>query len=94
MAKKSGRAAEYRHEQEALLRPEIGTQAQFRKRKPPKTYRYDSSFSPALDWDANNPARELGEWLIAKIEEALAFGPFSRLLLAWARVHKDTLSGV
>lgn len=60
----------YIHDAEAVLRPEAGTQAQFRKRKPPKKYRYDSSLSPALDWDGQNYARELGEWLIAQIEEA------------------------
>jgi adenine-specific DNA-methyltransferase len=69
------RAETYRHEDEALLRPEVGTQAQFRKRKPPKTYRYDSSLSPALDWDGQNHARELGEWLIAQIEEASRLDP-------------------
>ncbi len=66
------RAEPYRHEDEALLRPDVGTQAQFRKRKPPKSYRYDSSLSPALDWDGGNAARELGEWLLAQIEEAAA----------------------
>lgn len=55
------RAETYRHEEEALLWPEVGTQAQFKKRKPPKTYRYGSSLSPALDWDGGNAARELGE---------------------------------
>lgn len=50
----------------------MGTQAQFKKRKAPKTYRFDSSLSPALDWDGQNPARELGEWLLAQIEEAAA----------------------
>ncbi|HEX5468575.1 MAG TPA: site-specific DNA-methyltransferase, partial [Gaiellaceae bacterium] len=58
-----------------LLRPEVGTQAQFRKRKQPKSYRYDSSLSPALDWDGQNAARELGEWLLAQIEEASALDP-------------------
>jgi adenine-specific DNA-methyltransferase len=72
---RSKRAETYRHEEEALLRPEVGTQAQFRKRKPPKTYRYDSSLSPALDWDGENSARELGEWLISQIEEASALDP-------------------
>jgi len=66
------KAESYRHEDEALLRPDVGTQAQFKKRKPPKTYRYDSSLSPALDWDGQNPARELGEWLLVQIEEAAA----------------------
>ena len=73
--RKGQRAESYRHEEEALLRPEVGTQAQFRKRKPPKTYRYDSSLSPALDWDGQNSTRELGEWLIAQIEEASRLDP-------------------
>jgi adenine-specific DNA-methyltransferase len=69
------KAETYRHGDEALLRPDVGTQAQFKKRKPPKTYRYDSSLSPALDWDGQNSARELGEWLIAQIEEASRLDP-------------------
>ena len=69
------RAETYLHDEQALLRPEVGTQAQFKKRKPPKTYRYDSSLSPALDWDGQNPARELGEWLLAQIEEAARLDP-------------------
>lgn len=52
------------------MRPEVGTQAQFKKKKPPKTYRYDSSLSPALDWDAKNPAREQGETLIKQVLDA------------------------
>jgi adenine-specific DNA-methyltransferase len=67
----SRQAATYRHpEAESPLRPEVGTQAQFRKRKPPVTYRYDSSLSPALDWDGQNHAREAGEALIREILEA------------------------
>ena len=69
-------AKSYKHpEAESLLRPDVGTQAQFRKKKPPQTYRYDSSLSPALDWDGKNPARELGEWLLGLIEEAAALPP-------------------
>jgi adenine-specific DNA-methyltransferase len=42
----------YKHpESESLLRPDVGTQAQFRKKKPPQEYRYDSSLSPELQWD-------------------------------------------
>jgi adenine-specific DNA-methyltransferase len=75
-AKPTPKQAEaYRHDEEALLRPEVGTQAQFKKKKPPKTYRYDSSLSPALDWDGQNSARELGEWLLAQIEEASQLEP-------------------
>lgn len=72
---KQKRAEAYVHDEEALLRPEVGTQAQFKKRKPPKTYRYDSSLSPALDWDGQNHARELGEWLLAQITEASKLKP-------------------
>jgi adenine-specific DNA-methyltransferase len=62
------RAEPYRHpEAELPQRPPVGAQAQFRKRKPPATYRYDSSLSPALDWDGRNPAREQGEAAIRDI---------------------------
>jgi adenine-specific DNA-methyltransferase len=58
----------YRHPTaESLMRPEVGTQAQFRKKRPPVTYRYDSSLSPALEWDGQNPAREQGEALVAEL---------------------------
>ena len=51
---------------ESLLRPEVGTQPQFRNKKAPKVYRYDSSLSPEMCWDTN-PVREQGEQLISKI---------------------------
>jgi adenine-specific DNA-methyltransferase len=55
-------AKNYRHpESESPMRPDVGTQAQFRKKKPPVTYKYDSSLSPSLDWDGQNSAREKGE---------------------------------
>lgn len=61
----------YRHpEATSPLRPEVGTQAQFRKKKPPQQYRYDSSLSPELSWDGQNVTREYGEWLLACVEEA------------------------
>ncbi len=64
---------EFRHpEATSPMRPEVGTQAQFKKKKPPVTYRYDSSLSPALDWDGQNPAREQGEAIIAALTERLA----------------------
>jgi adenine-specific DNA-methyltransferase len=69
-------AEAYRHpEAESPLRPDVGTQPQFRKKKPPVTYCYDSSLSPALDWDGQNSARELGEWLLGLIEKATALPP-------------------
>ena len=63
--------AAYRHPDATTpLRPEVGTQAQFKKKKPPAVYRYDSSLSPALAFDGQNGAREMGEWLLKKIDEA------------------------
>lgn len=60
----------YNHpEATSPLRPEIGTQAQFKKKKPPTTYLYDSSFSPSLEWDGKNAAREKGEALLKEMEE-------------------------
>ena len=65
-------AKNYQHpESESPMRPEVGTQAQFKKKLPPKTYRYDSSLSPALDWDGKNPAREQGEAELAHAETEL-----------------------
>ncbi len=62
------READYRHpEAESPLRPDVGTQAQFKKRKPPVAYRYDSSLAPALNWDGQNSAREQGEAAIKEI---------------------------
>lgn len=59
----------YHPESNNPLRPDVGTQAQFRNKKPPATYRYDSSLSPALDWDSN-PTREEAESLIRQVLEA------------------------
>ena len=72
--KDKGRRAEgYRHpEANALLRPDVGTQAQFRKKKKPATWRYDPSLSPALDWDGENPARERAETKIAALQDRIA----------------------
>jgi adenine-specific DNA-methyltransferase len=64
-------AENYRHpESESPMRPDVGTQAQFKKKKAPQNYRYDSSLAPALDWDGQNPAREQGEALIRNVLEA------------------------
>jgi adenine-specific DNA-methyltransferase len=68
---KDVKAESYRHpESESPARPEAGTQAQFKKKKTPARYRYDSSLSPVMEWDGQNAVRELGEWLIACIQEA------------------------
>jgi adenine-specific DNA-methyltransferase len=66
------RAETYKHpEADSAMRPEVGTQSHFRKKKPPAEYRYDSSLSPALDWDTN-PARE--EVLLQAIQPEVTTG--------------------
>jgi len=89
-------ARHYRHDdRRALLRPEGGAQDDFpsAKRKPPATYRYDSSLAPELAWDEAE-ARALGERLIGQIissdnlaEARAAAEELKRLskpFLAWA----------
>src|SRR6266849_7651545 len=69
---KATQAESYDHPGSTLpLRPDVGTQAQFKKKKPPQKYRYDSSLSPALDWDGQNPAREQGETQLAAVRDQL-----------------------
>jgi adenine-specific DNA-methyltransferase len=63
----------YKHDQEAVQRPDIGIQPEFASRKAPKTYRYDSSLAPELSWD-ENAEREMAEWLLALIAEAAELG--------------------
>ena len=75
MARRANRttqqAESYQHPTaESVLRPDIGTQAQFRKKKPPQTYRYDSSLAPSLTWDGQNTAREAAEALIQHVLDA------------------------
>lgn len=59
--------ADYQHSQEATQRPDVGVLDQFTTKKPPKTYRYDSSLDPALSWDENRD-RELTDWLIGLVQ--------------------------
>jgi adenine-specific DNA-methyltransferase len=74
MAKTKGTGvANYTHADKTNpMRPEIGVQGQFKKKKPPRKYRYDSSLAPELNWDGQNSAREQGEALLAEIERGLA----------------------
>ncbi len=66
-------ADSYLHaEPKSALRPDIGTQAQFKAKKPPTKYKYDSSLSPELEWDAGNIAREQGKTQLAALQTAVA----------------------
>jgi adenine-specific DNA-methyltransferase len=68
VAANGGKARSYRHpEADSLMRPDVGTQAQFKKKKEPKKYSYDSSLSPTLEYDGQNYAREQGEALLKQI---------------------------
>src|SRR5947208_1017164 len=68
--KQTKAAKAYDHkETEAILRPDIGIQAQFKKKKQPAKYRYDRSLDPELSWDINAD-REYAESLIEKVRRA------------------------
>lgn len=60
---------QYRHATEAVQRPDAGVQDQFQAKKPPRTYRYDSSLDPAMSWDEQRE-RDLGEWLLGLVIRA------------------------
>src|SRR5580704_7526828 len=73
VAPKNKTAKSYNHpESESPMRPEVGTQSEFKKKLPPTKYRYDDSLSPVLEWDGQNAARERGEARIAKAEAGLS----------------------
>lgn len=87
------RAESYTHPtSEVSSRPEIGTQAQFRRKKPAKTYEYDSSLSPAMDWDGQNAARERGEALIQRILSATGLDEAKVAAEELARISKPFLN--
>jgi len=65
--------AQYRHQEQAIQRPDAGIQDQFLTRKPGRTYRYDSSLDPALSWDEQRE-RDLGEWLLDLVVQAATHG--------------------
>ena len=56
-------------DKDMVARPEVGAAPRFRAKQAPASYRYDSSLSPALEWDSN-PARETASFLLACIEDA------------------------
>jgi adenine-specific DNA-methyltransferase len=60
---------DYRHKHDTVARPDVGAAPRFRAKKESANYRYDSSLSPALDWDTA-PARDTAAWLLTVIEEA------------------------
>ncbi|MCE2950088.1 MAG: site-specific DNA-methyltransferase [Betaproteobacteria bacterium] len=64
---------QYRHATQAVQRPDVGVQDQFQAKRPPRTYRYDSSLDPALSWDEQRE-RDLGEWLLGLMVRAAKDG--------------------
>lgn len=86
-------AETYRHDETALMRPDIGVQSQFRKRRQPKTYRFDSSLDPELHWNDAPVDQEVADLWDAAInattlEEAKAalqqLNHIARPSLRWA----------
>jgi adenine-specific DNA-methyltransferase len=77
----------YAHADQAVLRPDVGVEAQFSHRKPPKTYRYDSSLAPELAWDENGE-RSFAEWLLNLVADAAEKGEAT--VFAQPQVWKGT----
>ncbi|GGD87056.1 hypothetical protein GCM10011515_03170 [Tsuneonella deserti] len=73
MAKDETNTSVYKHDGEAVQRPDVGVEAQFSNKKAPKTYRYDSSLAPELAWDENSE-RDFAEWLLGLIADAAEKG--------------------
>jgi adenine-specific DNA-methyltransferase len=74
MAQDIGTSASiYKHNQQAVQRPDAGVEAQFSNKKGPKTYRYDSSLAPELSWD-ESADRAFAEWLLALVADAAEKG--------------------
>jgi adenine-specific DNA-methyltransferase len=63
----------YKHKAEAVQRPDVGVESQFSNKKPPKTYRYDSSLAPELVWD-ESAERAFAEWLLGLVADAAEKG--------------------
>jgi adenine-specific DNA-methyltransferase len=72
-AASAGNMGQYVHGDQAVQRPDVGVQDQFLVKKPPRTYRYDSSLDPALSWDEQRE-RDLGEWLLGLVIRAAKEG--------------------
>lgn len=72
----AGTASVYKHETEAIQRPDVGVEAQFSNKKAPKTYRYDSSLAPELAWNEGGE-RDFAEWLLVLIADAADKGEAS-----------------
>lgn len=90
--KKTGK--DYRHpEAGAVLRPEGGAQGSFPKGKrfPPRTYKYDSSLSPELDWDESG-ARKKGERLISEILSANDLGKAQEAAMELKKIQRHFLN--
>lgn len=68
------RTETYRHPTaESLLQPDVGIQAQFRRKKPRANYRYDSSLDPSMSWDEGNAKMKNSTSLAMFLAHRMAF---------------------
>ncbi|MFS2048107.1 hypothetical protein ACEN9J_08915 [Variovorax sp. Varisp41] len=70
---KSQHTTNYQHKHEATQRPDVGVQDHFTTKKPPWTYRFDSSLDPSLNWDENRD-HDLAKWLIGLVRRCATEG--------------------
>jgi adenine-specific DNA-methyltransferase len=70
---KQEQTTDYQHSQKVVQRPDVGVQDQFSAKKPPKSYRYDSSLDPSMSWDESRD-RDLADWLLGLVQRCATEG--------------------
>ena len=77
-------AKSYEHPTADLTsRPAVGQQESFRAKKAPKSYQYDSSLAPRLQWDDGQArVRDRAEYLLKLIKSGVSAGDATSLASA------------
>jgi adenine-specific DNA-methyltransferase len=84
---------DYKHpESTSPMRPDVGVQSHYKNRYQAKTFRYDSTLSPTMQWDGQNPAREQAEALIRRTLDAVTLEDAKTAASELARLTKPFLN--
>jgi len=74
------------------MRPNAGVQSHYNTRHEAKTFRYDASLAPVMQWDGQNPAREQAEALIRRTLEAVTLEDAKTAASELAKLTKPFLN--
>src|SRR6267154_695430 len=84
---------DYKHrESTSPMRPNAGVQSHYNTRHEAKTFRYDASLAPVMQWDGQNPAREQAEALIRRTLEAVTLEDAKTAASELAKLTKPFLN--